>query len=94
MRLSEMHLITNNDIPQIGSALQLYTVAVFHSVGSKMAEFLELQKTAALNSEYLGRARVEPAPNSEYLPISELRLITHDYGCTIGCQYQKFPDLR
>ena len=24
--------------------------------------------------------RVEPAPNSEYAPISEMRLITRDYG--------------
>ena len=36
-----------------------------------MAEFLK--KTAALN-------RVEPVPNSEYVPISELHLVTCDNG--------------
>ena len=39
--ISEMCLIPN-DIPRIGSALQFeLIIAFFHSVGSKMAEFLE-----------------------------------------------------
>ena len=28
--------------------------------------------------------RVEPAPNSEYAPISEMRLITRDYGSCLA----------
>ena len=40
-----------------------------------MAEFLEEDCSA-----YLAGTRVEPAPNSEYAPISEMRLITRDYG--------------
>ena len=28
----------------------------------------------------LPETRVVPAPNSEYVPISEMRLITRDYG--------------
>ena len=41
-----------------------------------MAEFLEEDC-----SEYLGRElRVEPEPNGKCAPISEMRLITRDYG--------------
>ena len=35
---------------------------------------------SVLNSEKLPGMRVEPAPNSEYESISELRLITRDHG--------------
>ena len=40
-----------------------------------MAEFLEEDCSA-----YLGRELKLHAPNSEYAPISEMRLITRDYG--------------
>ena len=41
-----------------------------------MAEFLE----ALRRLQCLPGMRVEPAPNSEYAPISEMCLIMHDYG--------------
>ena len=31
--------------------------------------------------------RVEPAPNSEYAPISEMRLITRDYGIVFAIRF-------
>ena len=47
-----------------------------------MAEFLEEDC-----STYVPGTRVEPVPNSEYAPISEMRLITRDYGtCTTAKQ--------
>ena len=74
-----MRLITNiiMDIPRIGSALQFELWLFFTLYDRKWQRFWK--KTAALNSESPG-TRVEPAPNSEYAPISEMRQITCNYG--------------
>ena len=56
-----MRLITN-DIPQIGSALQFEIY---------IASTLDMSRLSGRHVRVAGM-RVEPAPNSEYAPISEL----------------------
>ena len=41
---------------------------------------IENGRVSGRRLQRLPGTRVEPASNSEYAPISELRLITHDYG--------------
>ena len=49
-------------------------IAVFHPEG------FENERVSGRRLQRLPGTRVEPAPNSEYVPISEMRLITRDYG--------------
>ena len=66
----------NNDIPQIGSTLQFeYSCFPLRRIENGRVSGRRLQR--------LPGTRVEPAPNSEYAPISEMRLITRDYGMTL-----------
>ena len=71
MPISEMRLITNNnDIPRIGSALQFeYCCFALRRIENGRVSGRRLQRL--------------PGMRVEYAPISEMRLITRDYGITI-----------
>ena len=63
---------SNNDIPRIGSALQ-FELQLFRMIENGRVSGRRLQRSTVSTWD-------ETAPNSEYAPISEMRLITRHYG--------------
>ena len=73
MRDAPNNTYNNNDIPQIGSPPQ-FEYSCFPP------RRIENVSVSGRRLRRLPGTRVELAPNSEYAPVSEMRLITRDYG--------------